>query len=258
MHYTIPITQRLKKLVRSLHQKQFRDQNDLFIAEGFHLVEELQRSKYVPELLVCKDSPAFHVIDVLDKFADRGTPIYSAPKHQFDQMCDTKTPQGVIAVINKAEQNVLNDESFIALDGVSDPGNVGTIIRTADWFGYKQIILGRDCADLYNPKVVRATQGAIFRTNIIYAPELADFIKENFKKFKFYGASIDAESSMTKFRPKTKYGIFFGSEAKGFSSEVEELIHNHYKIEGLGKSESLNVAVSVGISLYHFAGKKAK
>ena len=258
MHYTIPITQRLKKLVRSLQQKQFRDQNDLFMAEGYHLAYELEKSDFVPELLVCKDSPASHVIDVLDKFADRGIPIYSAPKHQFDQMCNTKTPQGIIAVINKAEQEVLKDECFIALDGVSDPGNVGTIIRTADWFGYKQVILGRDCADLYNPKVVRATQGAIFRTKVLYAPELSDFVKENYKKFKFFGASLDAENNLTKFRPKSKYGLFFGSEAQGFSPDVEELIQNMYKIEGLGKSESLNVAVSVGISLYHFAPKKAK
>lgn len=253
MHYTIQISQRLKKLIRSLHQIQFRDQNDLFLAEGLTLSRELLVSDFIAELIVIKDSPSSNVIEVVDKFADNGIPIYSAPKHQFDQMCNTKTPQGILAVINKRDSDVLTDEPFIALDGISDPGNVGTIIRTADWFGFKQVILGTDCADQYNPKVVRASMGSIFRQQILHTTELPDFIKNNFKKFRLYGASIDGDKTLKKLRAPEKYGLIFGNETKGIAPGLKQMIDSLYNIEGIGKTDSLNVAIAAGISLYHFA-----
>ncbi len=252
MHYTMQITQRLKKLIRSLHQKQFRDQNDLFVAEGARLTGELLRSDFIPELIVIKDSPSSDVLDVVDRFADKGVPVYTAPKHQFDQMCDTKTPQGVLAVVNKKDHEIIPDEPFIALDGISDPGNVGTIIRTTDWFGFRQVILGRDCADLYNPKVVRSTMGSIFRMKIVSKPEMADFLKGNFKKHKLYGADLGGDKPLKSCKPRGKFGLVFGSEASGISDELIKMLDHRFKIEGTGRSESLNVAVAVGITLYHF------
>ncbi len=253
MHYTIQISQRLKKLIRSLHQVQFRDQNDLFLAEGLTLARELLVSDFVAELIVIKDSPSSDVIEVVDIFADQGIPIYSAPKHQFDQMCNTKTPQGILTVVNKRDSNVIANEPFIALDGISDPGNVGTILRTADWFGFQQVILGRNCADQYNPKVVRASMGSIFRQQIIHNAELPDFIKDNFKKFRLYGASLDGDKALKKLRAPAKYGLIFGSETHGISANLKQMIDSLFRIEGIGKSDSINVAIAAGISLYHFS-----
>ncbi len=253
MHYTMPITQRLKKLIKSLHQKQFRDQNDLFVAEGQRLCEEIIESDFLAELLVVKDSPTQEVTEIVDYFADKGIPVYTAPKHQFDQICNTKTPQGIITVVNNKNPELLPDEPFIALDAVADPGNIGTIIRTANWFGYKQVILGRDCADKYNPKTVRSTMGAIFKTQVHHTHDLAGFIKEHFPKHQLLGASVNTKTELESlsFKDEKQYGVFFGSEANGLSAEIEAILDKEYIIPGIGKQESLNVAVSVGISLYH-------
>lgn len=249
----MPITQRLKKLIKSLHQKQFRDQNGLFIAEGEKLAFELVKSNHVAELIVIRDSPSSDIIEVVNKYADNGVPVYTAPKHQFDQVCDTKTPQSILIVINIKEMQLDNSMPFIALDGISDPGNVGTIIRTAEWFGFKQVILGKDCADLYNPKTVRATMGSIFRMNVVNELELGELFKSQYDKFNIYGASIHSDKLISTFKPKKNFGLVFGSESHGFSADVEAAINQQFKIEGTDSAESLNVAVAAGIAMYHFS-----
>jgi TrmH family RNA methyltransferase len=256
MHYSMPISQRLKKLIKSLHHKQFRDQNGLFIAEGEKLSEELLKSEYNAELIVIRDSPNSNVVDYVEKFVDRGVAIYTAPKHQFDQICDAKTPQSILAVVSSKEMKVIKNEPFIALDGISDPGNLGTIIRTADWFGVKQIILGPECADSYNPKTVRSTMGSIFNQTVVRAENLKTILEENFSEFDIFGASVDADKLINQMKPKNtkKYGIVFGSESNGLSEEVAGMLTDTFKIKGNGEAESLNVAIAAGISLYHFSG----
>jgi TrmH family RNA methyltransferase len=253
MHYTMPITQRLKKLIKSLHQKQFRDQNDLFVAEGQRLCEEIIDSDFQAELVVIKDSPTQEITEIVDHFADKGVPVYTAPKHQFDQICHTKTPQGIITVVNIKKPVLLPDEPFLALDAVADPGNIGTIIRTANWFGIKQIILGRDCADKFNPKTVRSTMGAIFKTQVHHTHDLPGFVKENFPKHQLLGASVNTKTDLESldFKNEKLYGVFFGNEANGLSEESLSILDQEFIIPGIGNQESLNVAVSVGISLYH-------
>ena len=169
----MPITQRLKNLVKSLHQKQFRDQNGLYVAEGEKLAKELVQSDQLPELIVIRESPTSDVQDIVNYYGDKGIAVYSAPKHLFDQITDAKAPQSIVSIVSIPQEPELNNDSFIALDGISDPGNVGTIIRTADWFGINQVILGRDCADLYNPKTVRSTMCSIFRVKVKYEPMLS-------------------------------------------------------------------------------------
>lgn len=253
MHYTMQITQRLKKLIKSLHQKQFRDQNGLFIAEGENLVEELLKSSFQTELVVIRDSPSSETIEKVEKLAEKGVPVYSAPKHQFDQICDTKSPQTILAIVNIKEFPIFENEPFIALDSVADPGNVGTIIRTASWFGFKQVILGRDCADKFNPKTVRSSMGGVFNLTITHTHELAEYLKENFPKHKVYGSSIHTDKSLKSFKPKKNFGLIFGNEAHGISEDVNKVIDFNFKITGRGEAESLNVAVASGIAMYHFS-----
>lgn len=257
MHYSMPISQRLKKLIKSLHHKQFRDQNALFIAEGEKLAEELLKSDYYTELVVVKDSPNSNVVDFVDRFVDSGVAIYTAPKHQFDQICDAKTPQNIIAVVSKKDMTPEPKNSVIVLDGISDPGNLGTIIRTADWFGFDQILLGPDCADCYNPKAIRSTMGSIFNTTILRDNNLKNYIKENFDKHKFYGATLDAKKKIEEVKPKEKkFGIIFGNESHGISNDLLELVKEDFKITGKGDAESLNVAIAAGITLYNFSKLK--
>jgi TrmH family RNA methyltransferase len=243
----------LNKLVRSLRQKKFRDQNALFIAEGEKLCSELLTGDFEPELLVVREYSPAEILQIAELYSQKGIPVYSAQKTHFDQMSTTTASEGIMAVVHMKERDIYPDEPFVALDGISNPGNVGTIIRTLEWFGLKQVILGRDCADKYNPKVVRASMGSIFRCTVQHEPLLPEFIETNFKGFEIFGATLDSETFLKKVKHKKKWGIIFGSESHGISPEVSQLIGKTFKIEGNGDADSLNVAMAVGISLYHFA-----
>lgn len=253
MQYAIPISQKLKKLIKSLHQKQFRDQNGLFIAEGEKICSELLNSSFETELIAIRDSPNAEVISITTRFSEMGIPVYVAPKHQFEQVCDTKSPQGIIAVVNIKEQEALDDEPFIALDGVSDPGNVGAIIRSADWFGFKQVILGAESADRYCPKTVRSSMGSIFKIRTIFSENLAETVSSTFKGFDIFSASLDAEKFLEQIKPRKKFGLIFGSESHGVNADLLKMSKACFKIQGNGFAESLNVSVAAGISLYHFS-----
>ncbi len=255
MHFAVPISQRLNKLIRSLRQKKFRDQNNLFLAEGEKLCFELLNSDFDPELIVIRANPTSDLIEICENFSSRAVPIYTAPKLQFDQMSTSKTPEGILAVVHMQEKEIDFNQSFLALDGIANPGNVGTIIRTAEWFGINQIILGRDCADKYNPKVVRASMGSIFRCSVTHIVDMNSFIADNFNSFEIYGASLNSENELNKIKPKKKFGIIFGSESHGINHELDSIISKKFKIEGIGKNDSLNVAISVGIVLYNFSRK---
>lgn len=253
MHYAINISQKLRKLIRSLNQKQNRDQHHLFVAEGTKLCFEVFNSKFTTELLVVRDSPSLDVLEVVDKFAEIGTPIYNAPKHQFDQLSTMKSPEGVVAVVNKKHIDVKPNETTIILDGINDPGNLGTIIRTAEWFGFKQVILGNDSSDQFNPKAVRSSMGAIFKLPVQYFEDLAEGIKDYLPKVDIYGATLNGNMNLEDVKPNGKFAIVFGNESHGISKEVQQLISNNFIIKGKGSSESLNVSVAAGISLSHFS-----
>lgn len=255
MLYTMPLTQRLRKLVKSLHQKQFRDQNGLYVAEGEKLAKELLNSEHQPELIIIRESPTSDIQDLVNYYGDKGIAVYTAPKHQFDQLTDAKSPQSIISIIAIPQEPEFDSSSFLLLDGISDPGNVGTIIRTADWFGINQIILSRDCADLYNPKTVRATMGAIYRMKVRFELDLYDFIHKHFKSHKIFAADISSENNLESIKVPKKFGLVFGSESHGLSQEVKSLVNSNFIITGSGASESLNVAVSAGISLHYFTKK---
>ena len=131
MHYSIPISQSQRKLIKSLYRKDKREEHDLFIAEGLKLCEEVLDSDFHVIQLIVRESPSKSIVQLADKYNDIGVPVYSAPKHKFRQIVKQTSPEGIVAVVGLKELDFEPNESFIALDGVSDPGNVGTIIRTA-------------------------------------------------------------------------------------------------------------------------------
>lgn len=252
MHYTIPVSQRQRKLIKSLHRKQKRDENDLFVAEGIKLCQELIDSEFEAIQIVAKESPPQEVVKLLDRFNTKGVPVYTCPKHKFTQLCKQKTPEGIMAVVGRKELEIDTKKSFVALDGVSDPGNVGTIIRTADWFGIKQVILGAESADQFGPQAVRASMGSIFRTTVVYREDLSEFIKENFDGVDLYSADSNSKNPLEKVKPAKQIGLIFGSESHGLSEDLQKLVKNDFQITGNGSSDSLNVAVSAGIALNYF------
>ncbi|MBM2814333.1 MAG: methyltransferase [Ignavibacteria bacterium] len=252
--YTLQVSNKLASLIRTLRKKEYRQQHNLFLAEGEKICSELLSSTYETEFIVLRERATDNVNNIAESFAQRGISVYSAHEKQFQSLSDTKNPQGIFALVKIKEDKPIRTENFIALDSISDPGNVGTIIRTADWFGFKQLILSDNCADKYNPKTVRSTMGSLFRCSVIYVSRLADYLRDNFLKHLIYGATLRTNNKLEDISPESKYGLVFGNEAKGISPSVLKILTKEFRIEG-GGSESLNVAVAAGIAMYGFYRK---
>lgn len=176
----------------------------------------------------------------------------------FSGITDVTNPQGILAVIGKnTDINEIdyNQNLFLVLDNIQDPGNMGTILRTADSINLKQIIVSKGTADCYNPKVVRSTMGAIFRVKVIECEDLKKVVKEMKKrKIKVYATDLQTDKSIYDVDYK-KSAIVIGNEANGVSKEVLEIADEKIRIPMIGKTESLNAAVATGIILYEVVRK---
>ena len=176
----------------------------------------------------------------------------------FSGITDVTNPQGILAVIGKnTDINEIdyNQNLFLVLDNIQDPGNMGTILRTADSVNLKQIIVAKGTADCYNPKVVRSTMGAIFRVKVIECEDLKKVLKEMKKrKIKVYTTDLQTDKSIYDVDYQ-KSAIIIGNEANGVSRDILELADEKIKIPMIGKTESLNAAVATGIILYEVIRK---
>lgn len=229
-------------LVKSLQQKKHRKEHQLFFVEGLKAIKEFVNSNYtLNAIYATKD-----IIPNLPKLSDKQK-VFEVTNQELEKISALQTPQGVLAVFfipntsNYSEANT--SDLTIILDGIQDPGNLGTIIRTADWFGFKQIICSENTVDVYNPKVVQATMGSLARINISYQPLIA--LLKNSPKPKF-GALLNGENIFSVDWPKQGF-IIFGSEGNGISDEILPLITHPVTIPGYGNTESLNVAISAAI-----------
>ena len=176
----------------------------------------------------------------------------------FSGITDVTNPQGILAVIGKntdIKEIDYNQNLFLVLDNIQDPGNMGTILRTADSVNLKQIIVAKGTADCYNPKVVRSTMGAIFRVKVIECEDLKKVLKEMKKrKIKVYTTDLQTDKSIYDVDYQ-KSAIIIGNEANGVSRDILELADEKIKIPMIGKTESLNAAVATGIILYEVIRK---
>lgn len=250
------------KNIKKLKEKKYRDQTGEYIIEGIKLVAEaINENTKISKIVVCEDCETDGSIpkDLMYEIAKYNC-IYVSKK-VFDSISDVNTPQGILAVINKcsSKEEISYDEDIIlVLDGIADPGNLGTILRTLDSVNLKQIILSPNCADPYNPKVVRSTMGAIFRLNIIESKNIIETLKEIKKnKYKIVATSLETNESIYEV-DLNKKTIIIGNEANGVSKEVLEIANEKIKIPMLGKTESLNAAVATGVILYEYARRKMK
>ena len=233
--------QQLKNVRKLLESAKYRKETGLFVVEGERLFKE------VPEGLIAQ-------VYVSEKFQgnlpdEKICEVVDA--EIFKGISDTVSPQGILAVVRKprfAEEDA-PEGKVILLDGVRDPGNMGTIIRTAEAAGVRAVYLSPDCADIFNPKVVRSTMGSIFRVPVFYA-DLLEVIKK-FKESKkaVYGTSLEAD----KFYDEVSLsdaGIVIGNEANGISREVLSSVTCNVKIPMKGKVESLNAAVCAAVLMF--------
>ena len=248
------------KLIRSLRLIKFRTEEKLFIVEG---------DKLVREALSPTSNKLFKLHSIygneswLEKNQDIIFPYknvsYSISNKELDQISNLKKPNQVVALVNYVYPDIKtidrNKNLLIGLDNVQDPGNMGTIIRLADWFGIDNILLSPGCADPFNPKVVQASMGSIFRIRM-HEVDLTSWLSDVPKNYPVYGALLKGENIYRKKLSK-KGIIIFGNESKGICEEVEDLISDAITIPRVGISdagpESLNVAVSLGIIMSEFS-----
>lgn len=255
------------KQFASLKQKKERLEQSRFLIEGFHLIEECLNSEYELEYIILRSDVNLQGHSaILEKIAKNKTIVEPLPEKQFNKLTDTESSQGIVGVVKRSFKNAKaevaedgNSNIIIALDRISDPGNLGTIIRTAYWFGVKTILLSRECADPYNPKVIRSTQGGIFHTNIIEDSDLTvELGKLKSAGHSVYLFTLDAQNFLSGLREKESISansrsvLVFGNESHGISHEILNSGFDRVKIKGYSESESLNAAVSCAIALYEF------
>ena len=250
----------LVKNIKKLKEKKFRDNNNQFIIEGIKLVAEaIEEKADIENIIVCEDCINNESIDkkLLYEIA-RYKCIYVTEKI-FNTLSDVSNPQGILAVINRKTDNINIDYSedfIVVLDGIQDPGNLGTILRTVDSAGLKQIVISKETADPYNPKVVRSTMGGIFRVSIVRTNNIIKTLKEmKDNGFEVVVTSLDTNNNIYNIQYNKKV-VVIGNEANGVSKEVQDLADKKVKIPMLGKTESLNAGVAAGIMIYEYVRGK--
>lgn len=231
--------------LKKLKIKKYREQSGSFLAEGYRNVCD-SICKQVPKMVLLEQSFAEPVPIPAE------TEVYRVSEEILKEICDTKTPQGIAAVFSIPAEKSITSDSVLLLNGVSDPGNLGTILRTALAAGFTDIILDEQCADVYAPKVVRSAMSAVFSLNLIRVRHLEESVKDLQQMgYQVFGAALTNEAKSlyeTGFPRKT--ALMFGSEANGIAPELLPLCDLLYLIPMNAEIESLNVAVAAGISMY--------
>jgi RNA methyltransferase, TrmH family len=242
-HITSVKNQQIKEW-KKLYTKKERDKSSLFLVEGYHLVEEALKEKFIEHLIVHENTDIPHAWDYGD------IPVTVVTDEVMKVLSDTEAPQGIMAVCHtqKHEFSSLRGRKFLLIDSVQDPGNIGTMIRTADAAGMDAVILGEGCADPYNPKVVRSTQGSLFHMPILKEP-LEEFM--NKINIPIYGTALEGGVPYQQVESSNEFALLVGNEGKGVSKELLSKTTKNLYIPIYGKSESLNVGIAAGILMYY-------
>lgn len=245
------LSQAKKKYVRSLALKKNRDTEQVFIAEGEKVIHDLLAGGNVPHfVVVSKGLPISFPVSV---------PVFECDTKDMEQLSAMSQPPGILAVFSqwKFDESVLMNQPvrWLITDGIKDPGNMGTMIRTAHWFGVNALIAINSCAELYNPKTIQSTMGSLGKLPVFYFT--ADYFFEKYGTGAvFYGADLEGEKLAT-FAPQESFALVIGSESHGLSAIASAHIKRKIFIPEYNpknRPESLNAAVSAGIILSRIAG----
>ena len=241
------------KEIKKLKEKKYR--KTAFIVEGIKMLKEAISEKAEIDTIIIREDTEldFKLDSELEK------KVIHVTKNVFETISDVVSPQGVLVVINKKiDDNKISKHAdyILALDGIQEPGNLGTIIRTADSANIKQILVSKDTVDSYSPKVVRSTMGAIYRVKIIECEDLAKTLKSlQTTGFEIVTTDLHTDKSIYDMNYNKKI-VVIGNEANGVTPEIKELSNYRVKIPMLGKTESLNAAVATGIMIYEYVRQK--
>lgn len=240
------------KMWRALKDGKGRASHRLFLAEGDHMAGEALKEGFVQTLLVdenAQEKYAAHLAAAREKEAD----ICVMPEHVLQSVCDARTPQGIMAICRLPETHIGlkgNERLLAALDGVQDPGNVGTILRTLDAAGFDAMLINPKTADPYAPKALRASMGAVFRIPV-YCVELPDVLSSLAHTHDLYAGALDGGAFFERKRTKPGACVIIGNEGQGISQQVYAVPGiEKVKLPMIGGAESLNAAVAAGIMIY--------
>ena len=240
------ITRNQIKFVKSLHQKKYRYLHRCFIVESSKNVLEIINSNYEVKFLFATKKWLKSNKILLNEG------VFLVTENDLKRVTCLKNPSDVLAVVKIPD--AINNFNFsginVALDSINDPGNFGTILRTCDWFGIKNIYCSKNCVDLFNPKVVQSSMGSISRVNVFYT-DLFSMINKIDQKVHTYATVLDGKDlNNSKLNPNSL--LIFGNESKGISDDILDLVNNKVTISKKGIADSLNVSVSVGVILNKF------
>lgn len=254
------------KYIKSLNDKKYRKQYSKYLLEGIKLIEEISSEGKHPELIIYSEdllksaAGGKKLLEKIQKEQLKVVEIIEVSKSVFESITDTVSPQGIMAVMNIKQltqkdltKEIMDGENFIILDKIQDSGNLGTIIRTALSFGIKNIICTDGTADIYSPKAIRSTMGAINKINIWYLnyEELGNIVyilKES--KYILAGTDLKSNIMLKEFNPIKKTIYVLGNESQGVDNKLKDMCNLNVKIPQEKDQESLNVGVATGILLY--------
>ncbi len=249
--------------IKSLHQKKYRREHQQFIIEGDKLLREFVHSAYELEAIYVIPEYYEECLEYISKVSKK-LEIEVIKQEEMARISTLATASECLALVNfrnvdqaqHIDPKLFQEELVLMLDGVRDPGNLGTIIRIADWFGIKHIICSEDCVELYNPKVIQSTMGSILRVSIHYADVLA--LLKSVKGINIWGAVLDGENIYEVNATEKNNGILLmGSESHGIHEQLLNFINRPITIPNFGKgAESLNVAVATGILCSEFIARR--
>jgi RNA methyltransferase, TrmH family len=234
---------------KKLLTKKERDKTSLFLVEGFHLVEEaVKQGEQVLEIIVSEQ------VGLPARWDSGSTPVTMVTEEISNSLSETETPQGIYAVCrySNMDETLADAKTFLLIDAVQDPGNLGTMIRTADAAGIDAVVVGRGSVDIFNSKVLRSAQGSHFHLPLIRG-DLNDWIQKlTDKNIPVYGTALENASVYTETTPTDNFALIVGNEGNGVSKDILSNTTANLYIPIYGKSESLNVAVATGVLLYYF------
>ena len=249
---------KIKELVKLQKSSKERKKSGLFVAEGEKLIREAAHHGRLQTVYVSETVYEKAVWE--QKAFLEGLSYEVVADSVFHDIADTVTPQGFLGVVEQPEyslEQIIQNKRILLLDDLRDPGNMGTILRTAEGAGMSGVILSRGSVDMFNPKVVRATMGAIFRMPFCYVEDLAEtigYIKD--REIPVYGTTMEGSLRYDEIDYGAGAGIVVGNEAKGISENVLKQLSGCVRIPMAGKLESLNAAVSAAIMMYEMARQR--
>lgn len=252
---------RVKELVQLQKKSKVRNEQGVFLVEGVKMYQEIPQEQlvkiYVSETFADKQK------EEINRLKDRRKLEYLSD-HVFQYVSDTKTPQGILCVVRQSTyclEDILEaeDAHLLVLDNLQDPGNLGTILRTAEGAGVTGIIISKESVDIYNPKVIRSTMGSIYRVPFVYVEDL----KEAIAKVKAHGiftyaAHLDGKNSYDKEDYTKKTAFLIGNEGNGLRKEIADLADTWIRIPMQGQVESLNAAIATSVLMFETARQRRK